>query len=263
MKRKWMETAVVWLLVIGPLLIGLGAAIWWGSGNNTVGLWGGFVPGAIALVFAAAFQVQTIISKSNSHEADPAKSDNRDRPWISLDIAIAGPLAYDEVFKGDARWHVPLRIDLKNTGNTPAVGVNTTVQLMPFMLGGWADGREPILSTDVAAELKKICNGIASMMSAFPEDGRTLFRDQASTGVTDIVADPKDFEVTKGPGRFSGNFIILVCVSYRFVSDQKTHQTGGAFALFKRNDRINIEGETIPVNQLGLTDHPMGGSFAN
>jgi hypothetical protein len=65
MKRKWMETAVVWLLVIGPLLIGLGAAIWWGSGNNTVGLWGGFVPGTIALVFAAAFQLQTNIPSQN------------------------------------------------------------------------------------------------------------------------------------------------------------------------------------------------------
>ncbi len=34
-----METAVVWLLVIGPLLMSIGGAIYWGSGSKTVGLW--------------------------------------------------------------------------------------------------------------------------------------------------------------------------------------------------------------------------------
>jgi hypothetical protein len=191
MKRKWMETAVVWLLVVGPLLIGLGAAIWWGSGNNTVGLWGGFVPGTIALVFAAAFQTQAVISKSDTHEVVSINSDNRDRPWISLEVGMAGPLTFANVGRVvGSTWNIPLRIDLKNTGNTPAFGVDTTVKLIPFMFGIMGAEGRPTLPTDVAAELKKMSDGFAGLAVAFPQAGRTLSRDQPASGVTQIVWRP-------------------------------------------------------------------------
>lgn len=31
-----MEIAIVWLLVFGPIFIGLGATIWWGNGSKGV-----------------------------------------------------------------------------------------------------------------------------------------------------------------------------------------------------------------------------------
>jgi hypothetical protein len=65
---KKMETAVTWCLTAASILIGVGAAIIWGSGSKSVGLWVGFVPGAIALVFAAGFQVQHLISKAELPE---------------------------------------------------------------------------------------------------------------------------------------------------------------------------------------------------
>lgn len=267
-----METAVVWLLVIGPLLIGLGAAIWWGSGNNTVGLWGGFVPGAIALVFAAAFQVHTLISKPENHAATLAKPENRDRPWIALDIDLAGPLAYDAAgWSAGLRWHIPLKYELKNTGNSPALEVDIFAEMMPFMISvyppdsiikdGFPQGT-PTKLTDSAAELKRMCATFANLKKFF-KDGRTLFRDKTISGVLEINGDPAKFESAKNTPGYSGNFLILVCASYRFTGEDELHHTADAFALYRPNGKIDIAGETIPVQGLRIAAQPMGGAFAD
>ncbi len=43
------------------------------------------------------------------------------------------------------------------------------------------------------------------------------------------------------------------------------HQTGEAYALFKRTAdmKINLDGATIPVGNLAVVPQPMGGNFAN
>jgi len=102
MKRIRMETAVIWLLVIGPMLIGLGAAIWWGSGSKVVGLWTGFVPGAFVLIIAAALQAQIIVSKP---EIVDSPKDNPLRAYVFTDMneVIQTP-AYDLTWR--ARFSV-------------------------------------------------------------------------------------------------------------------------------------------------------------
>ena len=62
MKRKIMEFAVFWLVIIGPILIGLAGAIWYGGGK-TPALWAGFT-GTVLLLLAAALQIQQTIGKS-------------------------------------------------------------------------------------------------------------------------------------------------------------------------------------------------------
>jgi hypothetical protein len=121
MKRKRMETAVVWLLVIGPLLIGIGAAIYWGSGNNTVGLWAGFFPGAIALVLAATLQVQTIISKSQIAETPPLNETEvkKARAYVFIDTIKTKNIDDNiSVTAPDLIGHI--LVVVKNTGQTPA-----------------------------------------------------------------------------------------------------------------------------------------------
>jgi hypothetical protein len=273
MKRKWMETAVVWLLVIGPLLIGLGAAIWWGSGNNTVGLWGGFVPGAIALVLAAAFQIQTLISKAEDHGTVIAKPDSPDRPWISLDIELAGPLAYDAAgWDAGLRWHIPIRFKLTNTGNSPATGVDAHADIRPFTIGYWPPGRikdgipqgEPIPGTNVVTELKALCETQAAMrkhLGSFM--GQTIFKGRTFEGLFHLNANPAMFDAARQSPGFSGNLLILMCVSYKSPTDDRLHQTGESFAVFITNAKIDLNGGSIPAEKLRLTSQPMGGNFAN
>ncbi len=64
MKRKGMEVAVFWLVIIGPLLIGLSAPIWY-AGSRTPALWVCFA-GLALLMLAAALQFQQFIWKSQT-----------------------------------------------------------------------------------------------------------------------------------------------------------------------------------------------------
>ena len=62
MTRKGMDAAVFWLVIIGPTLIGLAAAVWYGD-SKTFGLWTGFA-GAVLLLLAGALQLQKFIWNS-------------------------------------------------------------------------------------------------------------------------------------------------------------------------------------------------------
>jgi hypothetical protein len=78
-----------------------------------------------------------------------------------------------------------------------------------------------------------------------------------------LFGDPEDFKALKtSPERFSGNIVVLVCVTYRSQAG-KIHQTAEAYELFRPNAKINPEGDTVPAGQIGLTASPMGGAFAN
>jgi hypothetical protein len=67
MKRKGMEFAVFWLVIVGPILIGLAGCIWYGGGGRTPALWVGF-SGTVLLMLAAALQSQQAIWKSQASE---------------------------------------------------------------------------------------------------------------------------------------------------------------------------------------------------
>jgi hypothetical protein len=76
MMRKGMNSAVFWLVIIGPILIGLAAAIWYGE-SKTFGLWTGFA-GIVLLILAAAIQLQLSIwnaeSAPSAAASPPAKA---------------------------------------------------------------------------------------------------------------------------------------------------------------------------------------------
>lgn len=59
-----MEFAVFWLVIIGPILIGVAVGIWYGSGK-TPALWVGFA-GTVLLMLAGALQLQQAIWKSQA-----------------------------------------------------------------------------------------------------------------------------------------------------------------------------------------------------
>lgn len=86
MTRKAMHTAVFWLVIIGPILIGLAAAIWYGS-SRTFGLWTGFA-GAILLLLAGSLQWQQAIWQSQT----PGKPTRREGDIASASAPpVRGP----------------------------------------------------------------------------------------------------------------------------------------------------------------------------
>jgi hypothetical protein len=63
MKRKGMDTTVFWLVIVGPILISLAGAAWYG-GRQTPALWMGFV-GTVSLLLAGALQWQLAVTACN------------------------------------------------------------------------------------------------------------------------------------------------------------------------------------------------------
>jgi hypothetical protein len=228
MKRKWMETAVNWLLVIGPLLIGIGAAIYWGSGNNTIGLWGGFVPGVVALVFAAAFQVQIINLKATEPEKpvslSPEAAAQRiviaaqaaiQRAWLSVSPQITSEIGKDK----------PINISLvaENVGHEAATGVSHHGVTMMFGMPEQIGYAPEIWSPDFQQIIKLECN------LAHPVKGRTTIfpgnkpmleaRWDNKQDISDLV-DGKKILVTFG------------CVGY-FTKGDEPHYTWYCFFLMR------------------------------
>lgn len=233
----------------------------------------GLVPGVVVLVIAAGLQWQINIEKTASAEIVRRQTDSPDRAWVSIEIATGGPLAYDAIgWDAGTRWHIPIKFKLTNTGNTPATGVDFHAQIRPFMISYWPENQikngipqgQPVPGTDAAAELKKLCEDVAGMnMHVGSLMGRTLFKGQSIDGLFHINGNPALFEAAREGRGYSGNILLLACASYKTTTDDRQHQTGGAFAIFRPDAKIALENGTVPQVELRLMGQPMGGDFAN
>src|SRR4051812_20020271 len=87
--------------------------------NKFVGLWVSFV-GFVIVAGGVAVHIHKVLAESERgpeiEKTDPPKPDSPDRPWVSLEVEIAGPLAYDNVgWDAGTRWHIPIKFKLTNT----------------------------------------------------------------------------------------------------------------------------------------------------
>jgi hypothetical protein len=254
-----------WLVALGGMFLGAAASLWGLTEiNRSVVIWFVGFPGFMCLVVALGFEFEKF--------AVVQKPEIPDRPWVGVEVEPVGPLAYDDKgWDAGTRWHIPLKYELKNSGPIPAVGAEFHANLIPFMFSHWPSERIkdekpqglPEPGTDVASELRKMCDNFGDMIAHFPSSGQTLFRDSPRRGFFQINGNPAVFEAAKRSQGYSGNFVILVCAAYRLTNGGEVHRTGNSFALFKNSGarKIDLSGETIPLSELGFTEQPMGGSF--
>jgi hypothetical protein len=217
-----MELLNIWLPMIGAgIFIAVAVSAWFAERRIT-GIWFGFA-GVVCILLLAALQLH---EHERSREANESghKPDNPDRPWVSLEVAIAGPLAYDaRGWDAGARWHIPIKFRVTNTGNTPATNVDLHADVRPFMIGYWPadqikDGvqGQPVLGTNVPGELKKLCEALARTNETIGSFmGKTLFKGQTWEDFFHINGNPSLFDAARQSRGYSGNFLLLVCVSYR------------------------------------------------
>jgi hypothetical protein len=214
------------------------------------------------------------------------------RPWVDFDVKIIGPLSYDNE-NGMVRpwWHIGLEYQLRNTGKTPADDVKVTGSLIPLLASVWPKEKIkngvpqglPEPGTDVDAELKKLCNSFMNMMSMIKKNkavkaakmltfsGELVFPDKPviKYGIFGENQGSGVFEAAKAAHGYSGQFVLLMCVTYHSNLDNNYHTTGKAFLLFKRKNSsgkypdIALNGEKVPVEELLLVHSPLGGDFAD
>lgn len=222
---------------------------------------------------AAAEKAAEHANESNKLSRDAMVA--QQRPWISVDVEIASPLAYDDAgWDAGIRWHIALKYRLHHLGKTPATNVSFFGEIIPFTISHWPanmvkDGIPqgvPIDGTDVAKEIETVCSFPESMSKFNMGFGQLLFPDESKVGLFGLNGNPARFEEAKTNQGYGGQFLIVVCATYESTFNREPYRTAKAFLLHKLtgNQRIGLNGEIIPMYELGFTPHPQQiGSYAS
>lgn len=133
------------------------------------------------------------------------------RPWIKIDLQVAGPIKYDATGA-----NITLRYGLRNIGHSPAT--NVSIELNVFAP---AIGIDKIL--DSRAELQKI---VAALKARPPGPfGLALFPDETVAQEITVTIGTDELKRITQKVEFVTPYIIGA-VDYRFGIDEKSHQTG-------------------------------------
>jgi hypothetical protein len=197
------------------------------------------------------------------------------RPWISVDIELAGHLSYDaKGWSAGTRWHIPIKYKLRNHGKTPGTNVSFFASIVPFITPHFpkdAATKEGIPQgsilpgTDIAKEFETICSFPEQMSNLNMGWGQVLFPEESEGKIFGLNGAPARFDVSKETlVGYTGQFIIVVCVTYGSTYSKEPYRTVKAFNLYKTidNGTINLDGETVAVVNLRLAQHPIQGSYA-
>lgn len=247
--RNPIENYTLWLLIFSAVLalISIVQIVLFIKSNNEA------VKAANAAMESNAISRQVLIAEQ--------------RPWIKLEIEIGGSLRYDDKgWDAGTRWHFPLKYRISNIGKSPGTNVSLFAEIIPLIIPHWSkdsivNGKPkgmPLKGTDIPAELERICGFPENMTSSNLGFGQTLFPNEHMNGIFGLNGSPNRFEEAKSSEGYTGQFLIVICVSYGSTFDKEMYRTAKAFHLFKNteNKSINLNGVTIPVEELEIAPHP-------
>lgn len=178
------------------------------------------------------------------------------RPWISLDMQADGPLIHDAL-----GWRLIINYTLKNIGKSPADDVDFLAFMIP-----WDkprpnnDGSAKELDTPTSS-IKSFTSDACKESDTFKaiDLGQIMFPDESWKKQWMV----NDAHTIIGTG-FSAHFIIIGCVTYKFLNDSVEHRTVKLFGVGKKDYKlIDITGESIPIDNLQFFPFPDHGSYAN
>ena len=260
MQSKAIEYAIFYLPIIGTGVFLSFAGNAYYSGHKSHALWLSF-GAVVCFLLLATIQIQKAIwDGEQGTDLSPTE-----RPWVEIrNVVAASPLSYDDKgWSAGVRWHVIIQYELRNTGKTPAIDTEIFADMVPFMFSLANPQGLPEPGTDVEAELKRVCAGALNLRENLPPlSPVTLYPDSAPTVRQFILnGNPAIFEKAKALPSYGGNFVVLLCVTYKFATGTKFHQTGSAYAMFKPVGKIDIQGETAPANGIIIVPQPGVGGF--
>jgi hypothetical protein len=173
------------------------------------------------------------------------------RPWVSVDVAIVGPLIFE-----DTGSSVPLKIEIKNHGLSLAEDVRLFPVLYPNEIG-------QISTQEIQdARCRKPRNNADHGLLAY-----TLFPGQSSVTVAAPGLTEADIKSLKAVEKAEIFPSVVVCVSYRASLTKAIHFTSAFFGIVQRiaensNLTTAIELKSAPMGPERLYLMPLG-SFAD
>jgi len=173
------------------------------------------------------------------------------RPWVSADVAIAGPLTFDQ--NNDGESHIPLKITLKNNG----LALAQNIRVFPIFYAGDI----PHITRDEIEETR--CRKPRNDTGALQF---TLFPGQTRSEIVAPALTPEEVTETKSAmvkNPFAFGPAIVVCISYRATINNALHFTTAFFLLSEiepsqpqLSRAINLSTGIVPAERLSIM--PLG-----
>jgi len=195
------------------------------------------------------------------------------RPWLPLDVDLTTPLVFDHK-AGDSGglWQISLRWNTKNIGKTPATNVSFSARLIPWIFDSVpvdekAQATGPIVpGTNIATEFDDVCGFTERLTDYKIGFGQIMFPNETNEKWTrdfGLNGDPHLFKVAKELHTYTGQFLIIACLTYGSTISDSKYRTAKAYSLWKIGDgKINLDGEAVPLAKLGFTVFPTNGTYA-
>jgi hypothetical protein len=206
----------------------------------------------IALFTAVAvgvgyFQWKALHSTDDKVGKQLALMEADQRPWISIEAQIAGPISFSSFGA-----QLTSKITIKNVGKSPAfkvfVGFNPTLV-------------ESHLATYKA--MLSYCREIERQQNKNTPDGFVLFPgEEASEIWTGGIAEDQIEKFKISLGRELFNPVLLVCIDYRsHLRPDEAKQTGRPFSFMMKDGTFGVPlGEgNIPADSLKIKPDPFRG----
>jgi hypothetical protein len=230
--------------------------------NSTKKMWRATRSAAEAAQNTARSAVESTLIANDGNTISRDAMVAAQRPWISLDITIVGPLTYDSGKLGEREWHIPIQYQLRNMGKTPAINVSFSAKIVPLV---FKNKSSPNTETDINKEFDDICWIANEMNKRNIGWGQVLFPAENMGGAFDAHGSTFDFnKISITNSGYQGEFVALACVTYGSTLGKDNHRTAKAFNLLKciGDGIINLNGETITKDGLMVTPHFPNGSQA-
>jgi hypothetical protein len=231
--------------IIALLTIILGITIWlmWRATRALVKESRTTGAGLVAAIksLADATQATGEAAKKSANSAEQVLIATQ-RPWILLNIELAGSLAFDGTGSS-----VPLKIVTENTGPTPAVGV----LVHPVL---FCKEKQPFKAIDVIKRRSADFNSVGRA-------GHTLSKGEHFTETKTAGMDLEEYEGMSVLSPF-----VLVTVKYRFTFSDETHMTAKLFSLVRTDPLYQAQsvvmqpGNSVQPDRLSLV---LVGSYAD
>jgi hypothetical protein len=182
------------------------------------------------------------------------------RPWVSLEVNLGGPLTADA-----SGWHIPLTYQLKNLGRTPGIDVSFFAHAIPTILAHQTSKGAWVAGTNLHKELDDVC-GFPEMASRLDVNwGQLIFPEEKwPIDTFGVIGTPEIFKEAAAPqSGYSGQLLIVTCVSYGSTLNAWRYRTARAFYLAKKtgSKSIDLSGETIYVPDLAFSPARFHGSY--
>ena len=204
----------------------------------------------IAIAAVAGLQWQTFEKTDQTLKATQ-------RPWLSVDLAIAGPLTYSS---DEAR--VEIAFLLKTSGRSPALNVQVDAEIALFI----DTGKTPL------GVMTEICQRAKAAPDDNPVFGHAIFPNRDFTYVINLGKKKdnvenalKDFPRKEKNDWFAP--LIVGCATYRFAFEKGRHMTQFIVELGKINHEnpkvhtsFKMSDGDVPASEMSLYRSFIGGN---